>query len=269
MPAGGPLQDNQGSGETRTRNALAHATGVRDRFLIQPDRFHHTMRREPLWHPGYSRARFQLRSTSACIHPEQGAGFEPAKAFATGFADRPLRPLGNPCFTHHQHAREESNPRPPGLESGALPAELQAYVCRGPSVRPEGFEPRASGFVIRRSAPVELRAHASHQAPGGIRTLNLRTGGPALCQLSYRCISIHHDPFKCPEGIEPSASGVEVRRSCPAELQARRRLFRWIFIAQPAGSPHGAEQRTAPGVAFARPGAACPGGFPRGLRCSF
>src|SRR5829696_959691 len=71
---------------------------------------------------------------------------------------------------------------------------------------------------------------------------------------------------KCPEGIEPSASGVEVRRSCPAELQARRQRF--DSSRSPRG-PRGAERRTAPGVAFARPGAACPGGSPRGLRCSF
>jgi hypothetical protein len=56
-------------------------------------------------------------------------------------------------------------------------------IHRNPSKRPEGFEPPPSGFVIRRSAPAELRARSSctiHQAPGGIRTLGLRTGGPAL-----------------------------------------------------------------------------------------
>jgi hypothetical protein len=205
------------------------------------------------------------------VHPEQGAGFEPAKACATGFADRPLRPLGNPRLhpptistpggirtpDHRiwssvlyqlsyrrmsinvvQHARRESNPRLPGLESGALPAELQAYLRPGTSVRPEGFEPPASGFVIRRSAPAELRARASilpstahrlFQAPGGIRTLGLRTGGPALrpseLQVHFRSMRTRRATrprfsCRCPEGIEPSASGVEVRRSWPAELQA-------------------------------------------------
>ena len=43
---------------------------------------------------------------------------------------------------------------------------------------------------------------------------------------------------RCPEGIEPSASGVEVRRSCPAELQARLHSSS-IIICAAAGAPRG------------------------------
>lgn len=50
---------------------------------------------------------------------------------------------------------------------------------------------------------------------------------------------MHPPSRRCPEGIEPSASGVEVRRSCPAELQARQSVHRF---AQPAGAPRGAEK---------------------------
>jgi hypothetical protein len=144
---------------------------------------------------------------------EQGAGFEPAKACATGFADRPLRPLGNPCVTHvhRQHARRESNPRHLDLESSALPAELQAYVHPS-STRPEGFEPPASGSVIRRSGPAELRAHLSSsssvdQAPGRIRTFGLRTGGPALRPSELQAHLHSHQPHTSFDDHRCAAAG--------------------------------------------------------------
>ncbi len=51
------------------------------------------------------------------------AGFEPAKAYANGFTDRPLWPLGHlptPAWSHPG----ELNPQPPDYKSGALPVEL-------------------------------------------------------------------------------------------------------------------------------------------------
>jgi hypothetical protein len=123
---------------------------------------------------------------------KQGAGFEPAKACATGSADRPLRPRGNPC-TLHQHARRESNPRHPVLETGALPLSYRRIrrhsrthaLTHFFAKRPEGFEPPPSGFVIRRSGPAELRAHTSTHSPSAWgdsnpRRPDWRSGAPAI-----------------------------------------------------------------------------------------
>src|SRR5688572_3260309 len=79
------------------------------------------------------------------IHPEQGAGVEPAKACATGFADRPLRPLGNPRFTRRRRRSIISTPggiRTLDLriwESGTLPAELRGASTSTPFSTPGGI----------------------------------------------------------------------------------------------------------------------------------
>ena|GEM_PF-3934440 len=180
MPAGGPLQSR------KRRDSNSQRTRARYRFS------------GPAPHPAGSLPRAVRREASMLLlsHfrtlPEQEAGFEPAKAFATGFADRPLRPLGNPCV----------------ITSHRLPA------------RPEGFEPPTPGFGVTVLYQLSYRRIPS-STPGRNRTPDIRFWRPALYQLSYRRIPSHvRTPTMRPEGFEPPPSGFVIRRSAPAELQA-------------------------------------------------
>ena len=74
--------------------------------------------------------------------------------------------------------REDSNPRPPVLETGALPTELRSLV-----VPLEGLEPPTRDLGRRRSILAELQGHAGGDR--GARTPNLGIANAALSQLSY------------------------------------------------------------------------------------
>jgi hypothetical protein len=104
-----------------------------------------------------------------------------------------------------------------------------------PSKHQEGFEPSTSGLAVRRSG-----------------------------QLSYRCIHIRQGARR---GSNPRPP--EWKSGALSHLSYRHTILSIDLFAQPLEPRTGRRRRTAPGVAFARPGAPCPGGSPRGLRCSF
>ena len=142
------------SNSQRARGALpVFGTGSSSSRIASTNAEGGTRPPRALGHPVYSRARCQLRSTSAFEPPEQGAGFEPAWACAAGFADRPLQPLGNPCTN--------------------------------PPARPEGFEPPTTGFGV--TALSQLSYRRIPPTLPYVRALDLRTESGAL-PLSYRPI---------------------------------------------------------------------------------
>ena len=105
------LSHSRAGGGIRTREGLRH------RFCRPAP----SATREPLLHP----------TNRPSARPE---GFEPptSRFGVTALYQLSYRRIPS---TNIQHARRESNPRHPVLETGALPAELQAYTIHHPGAR--------------------------------------------------------------------------------------------------------------------------------------
>ncbi len=172
------------------------------------------------------------------------------------------------------------------------------------TARPRRARPRhLHGATIRRIVSAVVRRLPRQplgrriSTPGRNRTPDIRCWNPALCQLSYRRICITNTSVR-PEGFEPPASGSGIRRSAPAELRARTSIgispsFKHLGGFEPPASglavrrsgqlsyrcihrllrsrgvpARGGEDARHRESRSPTPGAARPGGSPRGLRCS-
>lgn len=134
------------------------------------------------------------------------AGFEPARACASGFAIRRLRPLG---YSERigWRARTESNREPPDLESDALPIEPRTREIKMLE-RATRIE-RATSCLEDRSSTAELRTQCG--GCGWIRT-TVPIEGLVYSQVQSTALP-HTRELAPPARLERAASGFVDRRS--------------------------------------------------------
>ena len=260
VPSGGPLQDPQ----RKRRDSNSQRTRVRDRFS------------GPAPHPAGSLPRAQCGARDSnpqrpkppdlqsgplpvtvylrVIHPSPsraGGGIRTREGVRRWFC-RPApsaarAPLHLYPLPPHQHARRDSNPQPPELESGAPPVELQARVSPFQTGGGKEMHPLVLQHVVNtQPAWIPARGSKAHGTGSRVR----QAGARSPRRVSTRTASFdrtQNPSCQKAKGALPSESFGEAGRlasGAPGRVWAARALHR--TTSHGASEIRITEQRTAP-----------------------